>query len=456
MVLSDNSSRKLKILIIAPVALPIAGNLKYAGTERVIANLSQGLAENPDIKVVVAATGDSRLPKKVKLIYIHDRAIWPLNGVERKITGTKRAYEKHFKFCIDYATKNHIDIIHDHANLVSSRAYKKRKDELNIPIVTTLHGDVSSKEKWAYKIWRKLQKEKRPIFFTSISRSQKRKFEKKVGVKIFSFIHHGLDVEKYPFAGRELRQDYLFWIGRLSKDKGTDLAIKLAKMTGRPLIIAGEIHTPNREFYERKIKPHITRFIEGENPEEKEKNRGILVNKLIKGKRIIGENEIFYIGPLNDRQKNIINSRSYANIMLNRWEEPFGLTMPEAMATGTPVIGTKRGSIPEIVIDKETGYVLQIKWKNKERGTIDESNLLRKAIKALDRIKNISPLKCRRHIERHFSSLVMAGSYLELYKSILSGTTKDLKNKDLEIAMTEDILYENGKIESKLRRPGTL
>ncbi|VVB77682.1 D-inositol-3-phosphate glycosyltransferase [uncultured archaeon] len=415
-----DKTNKMKVLIIAPIVFPISNSLKYAGTERVIASLAEKFSSDPDLGVhsIVAATGDSDI-EDIEIIYIYSQSMWIFENFERKIIDTREAMEKHYSFCLDYAIKNKIDLIHDNTGIINSLAYNQRKDEMHIPIIITIHDDVDYETLARYKSWKRVQLENRPVFFIGISKSQKEKFEKMTGIKVFDYVHNGISIEKYPFVEREGKQDYLFWIGKISNKKGTDLAIKVAKAVKRPLIIAGEVHSIDREYYEKEIKSNITRLIGGKNDREREENKKELINRLSKNEKIINDEDVLFIGPVNDFEKGILNSHAYSLLMLNRWEEPFGLVMPEAMVTGTPVIGTKRGSIPEIVLENVTGFTIPIEWIDEENLLLKEEVLIEDAKKALEKIPKIKPLDCHNHVKENFNADKMAEDYIRIYKKIL-------------------------------------
>lgn len=421
--------KSIKVLIIAPIVFPLSPTLKYAGTERVIAGLVEEFSSDKSFGIdsIVASTGDSDI-KNVNLIYVYSQALWPLDDFERKIIDPIEALEQHISFCLDYAIKNNIDLIHDNTGMIESIAYNKIKDELKIPIITTIHTDINNKNMQRFASYKRAQEENRNVYFICISKSQKDKFEKKLGIKVLDFVHNGIYTKKYPYVEKGEKQDYLFWLGRICSDKGTDLAIKLAKASKRPLILAGEVHTPDKEFFEKEIKPHINRWISGKNLEEKENNKSDMIKKLQNNEKIINSDDIFFIGPINDYEKGVLNSYAYSLIMLNRWDEPFGLVMPEAMITGTPVIGTEKGSIPEVILNNKTGFVLPFEYKEESEQLIKEEMLIEDAKNALEKIPRLNPIDCKKHTENNFSLNVMAKKYAEIYKKILKDNGK-VKNK---------------------------
>jgi len=138
-------------------------------------------------------------------------------------------------------------------------------------------------------------------------------------------IHHGIDLSLYRFV--ESKQQYLSFIGRIAPIKGTHIAIEVARRTGIPLKIAGEVQPAFREYFEKKIRPEID-------------------GKLIE-----------YVGPADLQAKNELLGNSMAMLFPIQWSEPFGLVMLEAMACGTPVVALRGGSVPEVVVEGVSGHV---------------------------------------------------------------------------------------------------
>ena len=184
-------------------------------------------------------------------------------------------------------------------------------------------------------------------------------------------VHHGIDLTCYRFV--EQKQNYLSFIGRIAPLKGTHLAIDVAKRTGIPLKIAGDVQPLNREYFERKIKPEID---------------GHLVE---------------YIGLANLEIKNELLGNSKAMLFPIQWNEPFGLVMIEAMACGTPVLAMPGGSVSEVVRPDVSGYICRsVKDMAKKAETL-----------------KLNPATVRRHVEEHFSMSGMAQRYVSVYESAL-------------------------------------
>lgn len=408
---------KYKILQSAPIDIEISPRLKYAGTERIIDALNRAYHDKGNISYV-AASGDSDLGGKGVLIPTIPKSLWATEngGLERKMVRSEDAYTNHYETVLRKAKELGIDVIHDHPGqfLVSNDAYLSKKN-FDVPIVTTIHEDIIEEKNWKYKLFNDLKKEGKPVYFLGISQSHANKYKNFANLELDGFVYNGIPLEIFPF--KEKKQDYLFWIGRISEIKGTDVAVEVARKTGRPLIIAGEVHTPFKKFYDEKVKPHITKHLSGDyDAQEAERNN--LVDKLNNGEIIAKPGEILYVGPVDDRQKSILYQNASAVMVPNRWEEPFGLIMVEGGATGTPSLGTNRGAIPELIKDGKTGYVMDLPYL--KNGEVDLDKLVEDFSFAVDNLSNISPAECRRNVEDNFSKEAMSQGYLDFYKKILS------------------------------------
>jgi len=185
-------------------------------------------------------------------------------------------------------------------------------------------------------------------------------------------IYNGVNPDEYQFNNSLENDAPLVFLGRIQEEKGTEVAIRVAKDTQRKLIIAGNI--PNeplhQEYFNNRIKPYID-------------------NK-----------QIFYIGPVNNLEKNKILGEAFAFLMPVLWDEPFGIVMAEALACGTPVIGFKRGSVSEVVQNGINGFA------------VDSYSEM---VEAVSKVGSIDRKKCREIVEQKFSSQVIARQYESLY-----------------------------------------
>jgi glycosyltransferase involved in cell wall biosynthesis len=242
------------------------------------------------------------------------------------------------------------------------------------------------------------------MHFVSISDYQKRQY---YGLDNVETIHHGINVDDYPFDIPPDKQDYLFMIGRITPDKGQDKAIELAKKTGSQLIIAGCVQDkPADRGYFESLRSSIDLFVDiGKAHVDKDYFNNIMKPLLNSGKQII------YIGESSSAQKKQWYRHARATLFPIQWGEPFGLVLLESMACGTPVLAFRKGAVPEIVADGKTGFIVE---------SLDEM------IAAAGRISLLEPAACRRHVQNHFSTYSMAGKYSKLYQRIIN------KRRDLD------------------------
>ena len=186
-------------------------------------------------------------------------------------------------------------------------------------------------------------------------------------------IYNGVNLANYSFNPSVTADAALVFLGRIEKIKGIHLAIELAKKSGKKLIIAGNIPKAGRKYFKNEILPQLNEDIQ-------------------------------YIGPINDKQKNEILGKACALVMPILWDEPFGIVMIEAMACGTPVIGMDRGAVKEVIIHGKNGYI----------GTSMDD-----LCHAVQNIPTIDRLSVRDYVEENFSASVIVNQYLTLYKKTM-------------------------------------
>jgi glycosyltransferase involved in cell wall biosynthesis len=230
------------------------------------------------------------------------------------------------------------------------------------PFLTTLHGRLDLPEH-------------QPVFNTfktpviSISNAQRRPVPQANWLRT---IHHGLP--ENLLTPRPVKPSYLGVLGRIAPEKGVDRAIRIATRCGIPLKIAAKVDRADQDYYDELIRPLIES------------------NPLVE-----------YIGEISDREKSDFLSGAIGLLVPIDWPEPFGLVMIEAMACGTPVIAYNRGSVPEIVEDGKTGFVVE-----------DELS----AISAVDRLADLDRAEIRKIFEVRFTARRMALDYLAAYRSL--------------------------------------
>lgn len=324
----------------------------YGGTELVVGLLTEELVRRGH-EVTLFASGDSIT--KATLESVHPKALRLDKSVKEaaiyEMLQLTRVYERAKDF----------DIIHSHmgcAALPYARLVKT-------PTVHTLHGIFTPDNEKLFTYARQQP-------FISISHDQR---EPRLGLNYAATVYNGIDTSAYRFYPKPSDPPYLAFLGRLSPEKGTHLAIEIAKRSGWTLKIAGKIDAVDVEYYETEIKPHI----DGE--------------------------QIQYLGEANHVQKNILLGNAVATLFPITWREPFGLVMIESMVSGTPVIAMKLGSTSEVIAHEQTGFLCC---------SVEE------CLQALQRIPEIDRAKCRQHVEENFSVQRMTDGYEAVYQQVLA------------------------------------
>jgi glycosyltransferase involved in cell wall biosynthesis len=320
---------------------------EYGGTELFIAQLAEGL-QQAGVEVTVYANAESRVNVQVRSLY--ERSQWPIKSQEQ-------AWLKdlnHESWAVADAIAN-CDVIHFHTaqGLAFSRFARQ-------PAILTLHGPHDAKLSDFYSHYP-------AVHYVCISDAQCGQ----ESMPRMRTIHHGIDLSQYQLV--ENKQPYLSFIGRIAPIKGTHIAIEVARRTGIPLKIAGEVQPAFREYFESKIKPKID-------------------GKLVE-----------YVGSADLQLKNELLGNSMAMLFPIQWNEPFGLVMVEAMACGTPVLAMPGGSVPEVIRDGVCGHICR---------------------NVQQMVRRVGDLHCdaravRQYVADNFSLERMVRNYLTLYEDAL-------------------------------------
>ncbi|MEA5582244.1 glycosyltransferase family 4 protein [Nodularia harveyana UHCC-0300] len=324
----------------------------YGGIELVVGLLTDELVRRGH-EVTLFASGDSI--SLAKLVSVHPRALRLDPDVKEH-----QIYEM-LQLGLVYERAEDFDIIHSHvccaalpyANLIKT------------PTIHTLHGIFTPDNQKMFEYAKRQP-------FVSISHSQR---ELRLGLNYVSTVYNGIDVNSYKFHPQPDNPPYLAFLGRISPEKGTHLAIKIAKETGWHLKIAGKVDVVDEEYFEKEIKPHID------------------------------NQQIEYLGEANHVQKNALMGGAVATLFPITWREPFGLVMVESMAAGTPVIAMRLGSTPEIIKHGTTGFLC---------------NNVADCISAIQQVTQLDRYVCREYVRNHFSMEKMTDGYEAVYRKILA------------------------------------
>lgn len=335
----------MKVAMLSPIAWRTPPR-SYGPWELIVSLLSEGLIDR-GIDVTLFATRDS--VTKGHLI-----AVSPM-GYEENQDLLPKVWE-----CLHiselFERGDEFDLIHNHFDYLPL-TYQKMT---TTPLITTIHGFSSPKIIPVYK------KYNNKCYYVSISNA-----DRHPDLDYVATIYHGIDLGQFTF--RPEIGDYLLFFGRIHPDKGTWEAIQIALKSNMRLILAGIIQ--DNYYFEKKIKP----FLNDEN--------------------------IQYIGVLDPNQRDYYLGEAYCLLHPINFNEPFGLSVVEAMACGTPVVAFNKGSMQEVINNKKTGFIV---------------NSIENAVSSLNEIKNINRIDCRKWVEKKFSLDRMVEDYIRLYKKILN------------------------------------
>lgn len=296
----------MKIAQIAPLYEAVPPKL-YGGTERLLAHLSQALAQLGH-EVTVFASADSQLPGCI----LSAQRPQALRLDSSPLTSDVAS---HLAMLDEVRRRaDEFDVLHFHTDLLHLPFFEDMAERT----LTTLHGRLDLQDlPHVYRRWRQY-----PL--VSISNDQRRPlpFAHWAGT-----VYHGLDPQQYKFHARPTGQ-YLAFLGRISPEKRPDRAIRIAQQAGIPLKIAAKVDGQDKAYYEQTIKP------------------------------LLQDPNIEFVGEINDQQKSEFLGNACGLLFPIDWPEPFGLVMIEAMACGTPVIAFRCGSVPEVVDPNVTGFIV--------------------------------------------------------------------------------------------------
>lgn len=347
---SEKQSQPLRILVVASARLTVPPT-GYGGAERVLAQLCDGFSRRGHKITLMGAKRSTNYGRLVTYPWAGQGPI---------------AWRAFCKF--NFITRSMREIFARHDVVLAGC----RVDYLlpflrwGTPIVYRFGNPILLDEVRFLR-----EKSRGPLALISVSDHQRAQYSGP-----WKTIHNGVDVDRHSTSGAS-RRDYIAFLGRLTANKGIDVAIRAAQRAGKRLKIAGNIpdERGGRNFFEEQIKPHL-----GDNIE--------------------------WIGEIGDTQKVAFLNAAEALLAPIQWDEPCANVVPEALACGTPVITTTRGSMPELIRNGINGFLVD-----------DEEDMVR----MLHRISELSHRACRDDAEARFSSDIMVENYLGVLRSLVNG-----------------------------------
>jgi glycosyltransferase involved in cell wall biosynthesis len=354
----------MRIAQVAPLYESVPPKL-YGGTERVVSWLTEELVTQGH-EVTLFASGDSLttarlIPACPEALRLNSQC---LDELAHHICLLERVLRE----------KDEFDLIHFHIDYLHFPLSRSHA----LPQVSTLHGRLD------YPDLIPLYREFSDMPVISISDSQRRPLP---WANWHGTVHHGLPEDS--FEPCLAPGEYLAFLGRVSPEKGLDDAIQIARRCGMPLKIAAKIDRADRDYFDTRIRPFLDHSL------------------------------VEFIGEIREHEKNEFLGKATALLFPIRWEEPFGIVMIEAMASGVPVIAYPRGSVPEIIEDGVSGYLVH---------DIDS------AVQAVSRISGIERHVCRRRFEERFTAKRMAQDYLTVYQGLAKPEPKSMALTDGELS----------------------
>ncbi len=333
----------MKIAMLAPISWRTPPR-HYGPWEWVVSMLTEGLVKR-GLDVTLYATADSITAANL-------RSVAPSPWSEDPEMDAKVWECLHISTLFEEADR--YDLIHNNFDFLPL----SYSGLVKTPVVTTIHGFSSP------KILPVFQKYNKKAHYVAISAS-----DRHPNLDYLATIHHGIPLDLYPY--RETPERYLLFFGRIHHDKGVYESIRLAKQVGLPLVIAGIIQ--DQTYFDRYVHPYLD------------------------------DDQVRYIGPVGPEEKGKVLGGALALLHLINFDEPFGLSVAESMACGTPVVAFNRGSMPELIADGETGFL------------VDD---LDQARDALARLKTLDRRACRLRVEENFSVNLMVDRYIKVYEEI--------------------------------------
>lgn len=349
--MNGQMSSRLNVLYVGYPLLPI-NDESCGGAEQMLAVLEAEISRRGYRTTVAGCEGS--------------RACGAMLITGQELSEPDRFEERNREHCarvLEEICTGDFDLVHD-----KSGSFWQHAAEIHVPVLATLHLPRSFYPADA------LASSPPNLFFNCVSDAQARSFD---GLPaLLGVVRNGIALDRFQLSAA--KQDYLLWLGRVCEEKGAHLAIEVAHSTGLPLIIAGQVYpfSYHQQYYAREIRPWLRR----EHP------------------------KVCFVETPTFAMKRKLLSEAKALLIPSLVDETSSLAAMEAMACGTPVVGFRRGAIPDIVLDGQTGFIV---------------NAVQEMAAAIWSCENIDPHACRAHVETHYSASRMASEYEALYQSVL-------------------------------------
>ena len=353
----------------------------YGGTERIVSYLTEELVEQGH-EVTLFASGDSKTRACLIAPCPHSLRSDPssADALVHTLVMLEQVFQESGRF----------DLIHFHIDWLHYPLCRRQR----CPHLTTLHGRLD------LPCLPSFFREYPDMHVVSISDSQR---EPLPWLNWQGTVYHGLPNDLYTFRGKP--GDYLAFLGRASPEKGVDRAIEIARRFGMTLKIAAKVDKADQDYFTAKLKP------------------------------LLDQPGVEFIGEVGGKKKNDFLGNAYALLFPIDWPEPFGLVMIEAMACGTPVVSWPRGSVPEVMENGVTGFIV---------------NSIPAAVAALTKVDKLDRQGCREVFEKRFSATRMAQDYAKIYHRLAKTASSNHVSKRAGFPSGPAIL------KSPLRRLGML
>lgn len=365
----------MRIALIAPIVTPIAQPF-LGGSQAMVAQLAQGLQQRGHEVTLFARQGSAIPGIKIEELIVPESVVPARFSAPSQERPADPGFFAQANIFLDLflqlrQRQHEFDLVHAHA--FDWPAFTLSALLTAIPVIHTIHLPAVTPE--INEALHVLHRQGHPLRLVTVSQACARTYE--TFTPFDHIIYNSLDTNAIHFAPHIKLDAPLLFAGRITPEKGVEAALEIAARAGVPLLLAGGIY--DRAYYEQRIAPRL---------------------------REMGENAVRYLGPLEQHELWRLMGQARGLLFTSTWDEPFGLTMIEAMACGTPVLAFERGAAAEVIKHGETGYLIR------------PGDILQAAHQVAE-LGSIQRAACRQHVERHFSFTSMLEQHEQAYQAAL-------------------------------------